>query len=150
MPKLYPIVFVLLVTSACLIAPLPSNTGENPSTLPAQTNSVTFTDQPAATQSSSGSSSGGLPFVEYTQGSLWVRLFSPQDGDTVDTPTIKVKGQAPAETVITINDKILVVSADLSFETEVNLEEGPNLIEIVASDLNDNEVDIQLTVNYEP
>ncbi len=79
-----------------------------------------------------------------------MRLFSPQDGDTVDTPTIKVKGQAPAETVITINDKILVVSADLSFETEVNLEEGPNLIEIVASDLNDNEVDIQLTVNYEP
>jgi hypothetical protein len=51
---------------------------------------------------------------------------------------------------VTVNDEILVVSSNQTFEIEVKLEAGPNLIEILASDLNGNEVYIPLSIDYEP
>jgi len=89
-------------------------------------------------------------FAEYTSGPLWVHLFSPQDEAIVQTPQISITGQAPAETVISLNDDIYVVSADQSFNIPVDLEEGPNALEFVASDLAGNEVAFILTVTYEP
>jgi hypothetical protein len=95
----------------------------------------------------SASSSEGLT---QTSGSLTVKLLEPQDGVTVGTNVVTVKGEAPPETVVTVNDDILVVEADGKFESDVALEEGPNVIEIVASDLEGNEVAFIVTVTYEP
>ena len=88
--------------------------------------------------------------VMVSSGELWLIILTPQDGDTVDTPIIIVKGQAPAETVISINDQLTITSADKTFELEISLEAGINLLEIVASDLYGNEVYLSLTVDYEP
>lgn len=88
-------------------------------------------------------------FTEYTSGPLWVHLFSPQDEAIVQTPQIFITGQAPEDTVISLNDDIFVVSADQSFNFPMNLDEGPNVLEFVASDLDGNEVTFILTVNYE-
>jgi hypothetical protein len=63
---------------------------------------------------------------------------------------VTVEGDAPPETVVTVTDDILVVGADGKFESDVALEEGPNVIEIVASDLEGNEVTFIVTVTYEP
>jgi hypothetical protein len=92
----------------------------------------------------------GQAFTEYVNGTLWVHLFSPQDEAVVQTAQIAVAGQAPVETVISLNDEIYVVSADQSFTIPINLEEGPNVLEFVASDLSGNEVTFILTVTYEP
>ena len=92
----------------------------------------------------------GQAFTEYVNGTLWVHLFSPQDEAVVQTAQIAVTGQAPVETVISLNDEIYVVSADQSFTIPINLEEGPNVLEFVASDLSGNEVTLILTVTYEP
>ena len=92
----------------------------------------------------------GQAFTEYINGTLWVHLFSPQDEAVVQTAQIAVTGQAPVETVISLNDEIYVVSADQSFTIPINLEEGPNVLEFVASDLSGNEVTFILTVTYEP
>ena len=100
----------------------------------------------SAAQELGGSSEG----ITQTSGSLTVRLLEPQDGDTVNTAIVSVKGEAPRETVVTVNDDILVVEADGKFESDVALEEGPNVIEIVASDLEGNEVSFIVTVTYEP
>ena len=81
---------------------------------------------------------------------LWVKILSPEDGATVTTQAVKVIGQAPTETVITINDEIILVQQDQSFEVEILLQEGSNLIDIVASDLSGNEIYIPLTVFYTP
>jgi hypothetical protein len=59
-------------------------------------------------------------------------------------------GSAPAGAVITVNDDILIVGNDQQFKTTISLDEGPNLIEIIASDDNGNEMPILLTVTYEP
>ncbi len=85
-----------------------------------------------------------------TSESLWLQVLSPLDEDVVTTPQVDVTGSAPAGTVISINDQILTVGIDGQFKTTVTLEEGPNLIEVVASDENGNEMTVLLTVTYEP
>ena len=99
---------------------------------------------------SAGDSDSSSEGITQTSGSLTVKLLEPQDGVTVSTDSITVKGEAPPETVVTVNDDILVVEADGKFESDVALEEGPNVIEIVASDLEGNEVAFIITVTYEP
>lgn len=97
-----------------------------------------------------GDPAGSSEGITQTSGSLTVRLLEPQDGDTVQTEIVTVKGKAPPETVVTVNDDILVVGAEGEFESDVALEEGPNVIEIVASDLEGNEVSFIVTVTFEP
>lgn len=96
---------------------------------------------------SGGNAAGG---ITKTSGALTVQLLEPQDGATVGTAAINVRGQAPVDTVVTVNDDILVVGSDNKFETQVTLDEGPNVIEIVASDTNGDEVSFEVTVTYQP
>lgn len=86
---------------------------------------------------------------EFTQGKLWLRLFSPADQEVVTQQVIDVTGQAPAETVISLNEDVYLVSAEGDFSLPVTLTEGPNLIELVASNTDGDEIDVQLTVIYE-
>jgi len=81
---------------------------------------------------------------------LWLQVLSPLDEAVVDTPQVDVFGSASAGAVLSINDDILIVGPDSQFKTTVTLEEGPNLIEIIASDENGNEMSVMLTVIYEP
>jgi hypothetical protein len=85
-----------------------------------------------------------------TSGSLGLQVLSPQDEAVINTPQVDVIGLAPAGTVVSINDEILIVGDDQQFKTTVSLDEGPNLIEILASDENGNEMSLLLTVTYEP
>lgn len=87
--------------------------------------------------------------VRYGNGSLWMDIVDLPDGKIVDTPQIIVAGMAPPETVISLNDTIIVVGADGTFQIPVALAEGPNVLEIVASNLDGDEVGIVLTVIYE-
>ena len=89
-------------------------------------------------------------YVEFTSGSLWVRLFAPQDDEIVSMPEVDVSGQAPGDTVISINDTIFIVPPNQFFTMPMALEEGPNVLEFVASDINGNEVSFVLTIVYEP
>lgn len=89
-------------------------------------------------------------FTQFQQGELSIQILSPQDEEVVKTKQIEVTGKAPVETVISINDQIILVPASGDFSAPVTLEEGPNIIELVASDENGNELDIILTVVYEP
>lgn len=81
---------------------------------------------------------------------FWLQILAPQDETVANVSQVDVTGSAPAGTVISINDLILIVDSSQQFTTRVPLEEGPNLIEIVASDDNGNELSTLLTVTYEP
>ena len=85
-----------------------------------------------------------------TAGSLWLQILAPLNEAVVNTPQVDVSGSAPAGTVISINDEILIVDLDGQFKTTVSMEEGPNLIEIIASDESGNEIPMLLTITYEP
>jgi hypothetical protein len=88
--------------------------------------------------------------IEKKDGDLWVRLFAPQDQITVKTSQVEVRGEAPEETTITVDDDILVVGPDRSFMSTVPLEVGSNVIDVVASNMSGNEVSFVLTVFYQP
>jgi len=87
--------------------------------------------------------------VPQTSG-LWLQIISPLDEAVVDTPQVDVLGSAPAGAVISVNDEILIVGVDQQFKVTVPLEDGPNLIEVIASDEDGNEVSALLTITYEP
>lgn len=88
-------------------------------------------------------------YTEYVNGSFWLRLASPKDGEIVDEPQIEISGQAPAETVLSINDEILLIGADETFALPMTLEEGVTLIEMVASSPQGEMIELVLSVVYE-
>jgi hypothetical protein len=78
------------------------------------------------------------------------RILSPQDEAVVNVPEVEVVGEAKPDTVITLNDEIVVVDQSGTFSVTLALEEGPNEIEVVASDPEGNEVSFELEVTYDP
>ncbi len=80
--------------------------------------------------------------------SLPLQITEPQDEITVNTSTIEVKGVTTADAVVTINGSLVDVDESGKFSTTVSLEEGPNSIEVVASDSQGNEANQVLTVIY--
>jgi len=89
-------------------------------------------------------------FIESRNGDLWVRILTPKHNSTVNTQTLDVTGQAPAGTVITIDDQIILVPPDQFFRATVPLSLEANFIEIIASDVNGTEIKIKLLVTYQP
>jgi hypothetical protein len=52
--------------------------------------------------------------------------------------------------VVSVNGDLVEVDAGGRFQTTVTLDEGPNIIEVVASDENGKELGVILHVIYEP
>lgn len=87
--------------------------------------------------------------VILTSGPLVLTLNSPLDDAVVGKPQINLSGNVSRDAVMTINDKIYVLPPG-DFSIPLTLEDGPNALEIVASDTDGNEVDLILTVTYQP
>ena len=85
-----------------------------------------------------------------TAGPLSVSITSPVNDAVVNTPQVVLSGTAPPDTVITIDDTIVVVDASGQFSTTIVLDVGPNELAIQASDPAGNETSSQLVVTYEP
>ncbi len=127
---------LLMLLCACANqVPITGQTATNDSVVPALP-SLTTTAEP-------------IRYTEYVNGSFWLRLASPKDGEIVRDPQIVVNGQAPVETVLSINDEILLIGADESFSFPMTLEEGVTLIEMVASSPQGELIELVLSVVYE-
>ena len=131
---------VLVFLAACSPTPTATSTSPdapsvaNPTPMPQEVNSAPVVP----------------PTVVSGEAGLWLQVASPLDEAMVDAPQVDVLGSALAGAVISVNDEILLVGADEQFRAVVLLEEGPNLIEVLASDENGNEVSALLTITYEP
>jgi hypothetical protein len=88
--------------------------------------------------------------VILTAGPLSLSITSPADNAVVNTAQVVLSGQAPPDTVITVNDTIVVVDASGQFSATLSLEEGPNELVVNASDPEGNEANSRLIVTYEP
>jgi hypothetical protein len=143
------LILLILVVSACSPTPttvpsLPAVTPNSPGVIPptAVSEDVIPTMMILPTQT--------LVSAPVTSGSLWLQVLSPQDEAVINTSQVDVIGSAPAGAVVSINEEVLIVGDDQKFKTLMSLDEGPNLIEIIASDEDGNEMSILLTVTYEP
>ena len=83
-------------------------------------------------------------------GPMRLALTSPADETVVSVPQVDVLGQAAPETVITINDSVVVVGASGQFSATVPLQAGPNSLEVLASDIDGNQVSVKRVVTYDP
>jgi len=72
----------------------------------------------------------------------------PQDETTVYAADLVVRGQTEPDAVVSVNEAVVEVDAEGKFSTTVTLEEGPNPIEVLASDFEGNEGSVTLTVIY--
>jgi hypothetical protein len=87
--------------------------------------------------------------IQLTDGSLTLTIFSPVDGSSVTSSPVEVHGTTNTETVMTINGWLYLLTADQEFSCLVDLVDGYNSIEVVASDYEGNQVEKILTVIYE-
>jgi putative hemolysin len=81
---------------------------------------------------------------------MQLQIFVPEDGGIVTAQQQRVAGVASPAAVVTVNEELLIAADDGSFETTIALEEGPNLIEVVASNASGTEAFVTLTVIFEP
>ena len=87
--------------------------------------------------------------IVLTTGSFTLTVTSPADQAVVAKPGVELRGKVSDAAVLTVNDDTYLLEAGAFTET-VQLQEGINAIQIVASDMDGNEVDLILTVTYQP
>jgi len=89
-----------------------------------------------------------------TPTALFLELTQPADGAEVTTNSINVTGKTIPGAVVSASIDEAVEIADVeqdgNFSVTVMLEEGPNLIEVIASDQQGNEKSSSIAVIYIP
>ena len=68
------------------------------------------------------------------------------DESVVRSQTVLLRGRTAADAIVSVNGVIVEVQSDGTFELTLVLEPGPNLVEIVASDLDGNSVSSSLAI----
>jgi Na+-transporting methylmalonyl-CoA/oxaloacetate decarboxylase gamma subunit len=128
-------------------------TNQTPSATPAptpqltqQTPTATSTPGPTPTQTPSATPTP----APTTTIALFLEITQPTDGAQVSTGSITVSGKTIPGAVVSaaIDDTVAIadIDQDGNFSVTVNLEEGPNLIEVVASDQLGNEKSSSIAV----
>ena len=88
--------------------------------------------------------------AEESDGSpITLTVSEPVDETTVYTADLLVKGQTEVDAIVSVEGVAIEVDEDGKFSTIITLEEGPNLIEVEASDFEGNEGSVILTVIYD-
>jgi hypothetical protein len=87
--------------------------------------------------------------LELSSGPFTLTIFSPADQALVTEPQVEIRAELSAEAVVSIDEDTYVFEAG-TFSQTVPLEEGLNSVQIVASDMDGNEVDLILTITFQP
>ena len=119
------------------VAPSPTST-----TTPVPTTTAT-TVPPTATATS-------LPTATTTPEPLFLVVTEPQADSVVNSSPISVAGSTTPDAVVSINGEAVEVDIDGAFSAQVILEEGPNSIEVVASNLQGEQGNVILALIYLP
>ena len=77
-----------------------------------------------------------------------LEVSTPQNESVVTSPEILVSGNTTADSVVSVNGVLVDIDAEGEFSTPFTLEEGPNYIEVIASNYEGEESSESLTVIY--
>lgn len=83
-------------------------------------------------------------------GNFFLQIISPVDEAVVNTEKIILTGKTLPGAVVSVDGALAQVDAIGKFQFTLVLEDGPNIIEVVASDSDGNELSETLRVIYEP
>lgn len=104
---------------------------------------------PSGPPSSPPSGPPSPPPAEPSTG-FFLELTQPQDETVVDTSPIYVSGSTSPGAEVSVNGELIDVNEKGNFAATVELEEGPNAIEVIATDYEGNEESCILAVIYAP
>ena len=91
------------------------------------------------------------PIGQDPAGTFFLDIESPAEADTfVSMDILEVAGRTTLDAVVIVNDSIVDIDADGRFVSSVSLIEGPNVVEVVASNADGEQLDRVLLVIYEP
>lgn len=79
-----------------------------------------------------------------------LKVETPLDGETVHVSPWLVVGQTQADALVSVNDVIGFANAEGRFSLSVPLQEGVNVLEVLASNAAGEQVFVILTVLYQP
>jgi hypothetical protein len=91
-----------------------------------------------------------MPESDIVPASFFLEVTEPLNEAVVTMSPLPVQGQTTPDSVATVNGQVVDVDAQGQFLTEVMLEEGPNFIEVLASDFEGHQEGQILTVIYIP
>lgn len=77
-------------------------------------------------------------------------IIEPANETILNSSPVRVRGTASLDAVVSINGNIVTLADDGSFNTTLNLLEGPNMVEIIATNPEGKQVSQILTVIYLP
>jgi len=82
---------------------------------------------------------------------LTLTILEPQDEAVVKQNLMRVVGRTTPDAVVSVNGHVIrAIDENGNFTTVISLAEGPNLVEIIATDYQGNKVSQVLTVIYAP
>ncbi len=126
--KLWLVVVVAVVAAACTSAAPP----------------------PTATPTPTSTPTAAAPLPPLTPAAFFLRVTSPEDEAVVTAASLQVTGETTPDAVVTVNGQIVEVDADGRFQATLSLKEGPNVIEVLASDFSGNQAQELRTVIFVP
>lgn len=131
----------------------------------AGSNAATTSDQGQTANTDSGGSSSIAPVapeaaapeatvdaeVEQAIGALFLEMISPDSNELfVTQSSFEFSGRTTVDALLSVNDHVLEVDEQGHFTLNMDLEEGPNVVEVVASNALGEQFDEVLLVIYEP
>ncbi len=81
---------------------------------------------------------------------FFLTVAQPADNSIITVDKVEVRGRTTPGAVVSVNGELVEVDGEGNFTTMVVLEEGPNIIEVIASDLEGNEESRILVIIYVP
>jgi hypothetical protein len=104
---------------------------------------------PASNSAQTGNLAGQTASGGDTQPGVPLTVTEPADGATLTDPTVAVKGRTVAGAAVKVNDEFDIADAQGNFSIPLDLEDGTNFIDVVASDENGNEGEVLLSVEVD-
>ena len=111
---------------------------------------ATATSVPSGSNATSPTSTPGPTATPDATGAFFLDIEGFENGEAyVTTSSIDVTGRTSIDALVTVNDTFADVAIDGTFTSTVELDEGPNIVEVVASTSSGDESSIVLLIIYE-
>ncbi len=139
-----------LLALACTSATPTATPTSTPSPTPTATATAipaptaTSIPTPTATATATATPEGALP------SELFLEITEPADESVVSQAAITVRGLTTPDAIVSVGGQTVDVDAQGEFVVEISLEPGPNIIELVASNLEGMEESTLISLIYIP
>ena len=124
--------------------------GNSKPVLPTKVNlPATFTKSTSATPISSPPVRPGTPEAasDVLQSNIPLKVTDPADAADIKTDTVTVKGQTVPGATVSVNDIVGTADAGGNFSVTISLDQGPNAIDVIATDESGKEGEVLIIVN---